>query len=73
MRLESQKLLEDVRQAAEAIVQFTTGLTLPDYTSNAMLRSVIGYSARHLANQAFPVYPALETLDLPTAVIRGVR
>ena len=39
MRLESQKLLEDIRQAAEAIGEFTADQTLQDYASNAMLRS----------------------------------
>ena len=41
MRLESRKLLEDVRQAAELILQFATGRTIRDYSENALLRSGI--------------------------------
>ena len=46
MRLESRKLLEDVRQAAELILQFATGQfatgrTIRDYSENALLRSGI--------------------------------
>ena len=36
MRLESRKLLEDVRQAAELILQFATGRTIRDYSVNAL-------------------------------------
>ena len=41
MRLESRKLLEDVRQGAELILQFATGRTIRDYSENALLRSGI--------------------------------
>lgn len=63
MRLESRKLLEDVRQAAELILQFAMGRTIRDYSENALLRSgierqfeIIGEAINRLA-----------TLDAATA------
>ena len=41
MRLESRKLLEDVRQAIALILQFAAGRTIHDYSENALLRSGI--------------------------------
>jgi len=41
MRLESRKLLEDVRQAIGLILQFAAGRTVQDYSENALLRSGI--------------------------------
>ena len=38
MRLETKKCLEDVRQAAELIAQFTAGKDFADYDADAMLR-----------------------------------
>jgi uncharacterized protein with HEPN domain len=39
MRLEAKKCLEDVRQAAELILQFTAGKTFDDYDADALVRS----------------------------------
>ena len=39
MQLEAKKCLEDVRQAAELILQFTAGKSFADYDSDALLRS----------------------------------
>lgn len=39
MRLEVKKLLEDIRQACERILEFSEDKTLSDYTGDALLRS----------------------------------
>ncbi|MCI0333010.1 MAG: DUF86 domain-containing protein [Planctomycetes bacterium] len=39
MRLEAKKCLEDVRQAAELILQFTANKSFTDYDADALLRS----------------------------------
>lgn len=41
MRLEAKKSLEDVRQAAELILQFSAGKSFVDYDSDALLRSAV--------------------------------
>jgi uncharacterized protein with HEPN domain len=41
MRLEVKKCLEDVRQAAELILQFTAGKSFDDYDGNVLLRSAV--------------------------------
>ncbi len=39
MRLEAKKCLEDVRQAAQLVLQFTAGKSFADYEGDALLRS----------------------------------
>ena len=41
MRLEVKKCLEDVRHAAELILQFTTGKSFNDYDGDVLLRSAV--------------------------------
>ncbi|PKL46988.1 MAG: hypothetical protein CVV39_06395 [Planctomycetes bacterium HGW-Planctomycetes-1] len=41
MRLESKKILEDIRSAAANILDFTKGKNFDDYVSDQMLRSAV--------------------------------
>ena len=41
MRLESKKILEDVRSAAAHILDFTSGKTFDDYANDEMLQSAV--------------------------------
>ena len=57
MRLESKKLIEDMRQGASLIIEFTTGKSFDDYAKDKLLKSgvqrqfeIIGEALKRLAN-----------------------
>ena len=73
MRLETKKCLEDVRQAAELILQFTAGKSFVDYDADALLRSaverqfeIIGEAVNRLAKMDSAVTQSLP--DTPRIV-----
>jgi uncharacterized protein with HEPN domain len=41
MRLESEKLLDDIRRAADLILSFVRGKDLADYSADSLLRSAV--------------------------------
>lgn len=73
MRLEAKKCLEDVRQAAELILQFTAGKSFADYDGDALLRSgverqfeIIGEAVNRLSKIDLDVVESLP--DTPRLV-----
>ena len=63
MRLESRRLLEDVRQAIGLILRFAAGRTIHDYSESALLRSGIERQFEIIGE----AINRLTKLDAPTA------
>ncbi|MBI5761380.1 MAG: DUF86 domain-containing protein [Planctomycetales bacterium] len=70
MTRKTKKLLEDVRMAAEHVLQFASGKSLDDYRSDVMLRSAVERQFEIIGE----ALARLERLDPSTAAqIKDVR